>query len=131
MKEVAGKVRPYWSYHCETCLRCMGFCSRKAVEAGHSWGVLLYLILSVPVITFLLGRLHRVFHIVPVTEDAWLGSLVNLFYFWPALFLAYAMFWYLAQLPVFNRFFTLTTLTHYYRRYHDPDTKLKDLKKPS
>jgi len=34
----------------------------------------------------------------------------------------------LLRVPLINRLFTVTTLTHYYRRYHEPDTTLNDLK---
>jgi hypothetical protein len=44
-----------------------------------------------------------------------------------ALILSYLVFWYLIKIPVANTFFTYTTLTHYYRRYHQPETKLKHL----
>jgi hypothetical protein len=37
------------------------------------------------------------------------------------------VFWYLIKIPVVNTVFTFTTLTHYYRRYHQPKTKLKHL----
>ena len=29
-------ARPYWTYSCESCMRCMGYCPEQAVEAGHS-----------------------------------------------------------------------------------------------
>ena len=44
-----------------------------------------------------------------------------------ALILSYLVFWYLIKIPVANTVFTYTTLTHYYRRYHQPETKLKHL----
>jgi hypothetical protein len=33
----------------------------------------------------------------------------------------------LIRIPPINRLFTYTTLTHYYRRYREPETRLKDL----
>jgi ferredoxin len=30
------KIRPYWTYSCESCMRCMAYCPEKAIEAGHS-----------------------------------------------------------------------------------------------
>jgi hypothetical protein len=41
--------------------------------------------------------------------------------------LSYWIFWYLIRFPFFNTFFSVSTLTHYYRRYHQPETKLKRL----
>jgi Pyruvate/2-oxoacid:ferredoxin oxidoreductase delta subunit len=134
MKAAGPKKRPYWTYHCENCLRCMGFCKKKAVEAGHSWAVLLYFIISVPVISYAWMWLHESLSFYPVRSGYWtievayiFSFLLYIIYFLFAVFLSYWIFWHLIQFPVFNKFFSLTTLTHYYRRYHEPDTKLKDL----
>lgn len=48
-------------------------------------------------------------------------------YFLPALFLSYWIFWMLIRVPVINTLFSITTLTHYYRRFHEPDTRLREL----
>ena len=134
MKKIGTKKRPYWTYHCENCLRCMGYCKKKAVEAGHSWAVLLYFITSVPIISFVWVWLHETLSFFPVRNGYFTTEVVYIFnfllyivYFLSAVFLSYWIFWYLIRFPVFNSFFSLTTLTHYYRRYHQPETKLKHL----
>ncbi len=134
MKDIGTKKRPYWTYHCENCLRCMGYCKKKAVEAGHSWAVLLYFITSVPVISYVWAWLHETLKFFPVISGYGTIEVVYIFnflvyiiYFLSAVFLSYWIFWYLIRFPVFNTFFSLTTLTHYYRRYHQPETKLKHL----
>ena len=30
-----SKSRPYWTFACESCMRCMGYCPNKAVEVSH------------------------------------------------------------------------------------------------
>ena len=134
MKDAGAKKRPYWTHHCENCLRCMGYCRKKAVEAGHSWAVLLYFITSVPVISYVWVWLHETLNFFPDISGFWAISVVNIvqflffvIYFLSAVFLSYWIFWYLIRLPVFNTLFSLTTLTHYYRRYHQPQTRLQDL----
>lgn len=134
MKYAGTKKRPYWTYHCENCMRCMGYCSKKAVEAGHSWAVMLYFIISVPVVSYVWMWLHAALDFYPVGYGYWpmevayiFGFLIYIFYFLPAVFLSYWIFWHLIQFPVFNKLFSITTLTHYYRRYHQPDTRLKNL----
>ena len=130
MKSIGKKELPYWTYHCEVCLRCMGYCKKKAVEAGHSWAILLYYLGSVPVISYLVYRMHVMYSAIP-----------KLGYFLPyiaiyfidcitALILSYWVFWYLIKIPPLNTVFTYTTLTRYYRRYHEPETKLKHLAPP-
>ena len=44
-----------------------------------------------------------------------------------AIGIAYPVFHFLLRVGWINRFFTLATFTHYYRRYHEPETTLKDL----
>jgi Pyruvate/2-oxoacid:ferredoxin oxidoreductase delta subunit len=134
MKNAGSKKRPFWTYHCENCMRCMGYCRKKAVEAGHSWAVVLYFITAVPVIAYLWAWLHETMQFYPVISGHWTIEMVYTFnfliyivYFLAAVFLAYRIFWYLIRFPVFNTFFSLTTLTHYYRRYHQPQTKIKNL----
>jgi len=134
MKDAGNKKRPYWTYHCENCLRCMGYCKKKAVEAGHSWAILLYFISSVPVISYVWVWLHGTLNFHPVISGYWAAEVVIIFnfllyivYFLSAVFLSYWIFWHLIQFPVFNKLFSLTTLTHYYRRYHQPETRLKDM----
>lgn len=43
------------------------------------------------------------------------------------LFLSYYIFYWLMKIKPINALFTYTTFTHIYPRYHEPDTKLKDL----
>lgn len=126
-KTGVNRVRPYWTYHCENCLRCMAYCKKKAVEAGHSWAVILYFITSVPVMSSVFMWLHETNASIPVINDNPLLELFNILYFLPALFLSYWLFWQLIRVPMIKAFFSYTTLTHYYRRYHQPDTRLTHL----
>ena len=45
-----------------------------------------------------------------------------------SIFLAYWLLTHLIHVPLINKAFTCTTLTHLYRRYHEPDTALRDIK---
>ncbi len=57
MKKFLGKKRPFWTYHCENCMRCMGYCKQNAIEAGHSWAILQYFFVTIPVVVMLLSWL--------------------------------------------------------------------------
>jgi Pyruvate/2-oxoacid:ferredoxin oxidoreductase delta subunit len=123
------KPRPYWTFSCETCMRCMNYCPEKAIEAGHSWGVLLYFVMTFPVVDWLV---HRLAGLLP-----WLSQVYSTAVgFWVleypykllSIFVAYLLFTLLVRVPLINRLFTVTTLTHYYRRYHEPGTRLRDLR---
>ncbi len=127
MRSVGKKKRPYWTYHCEVCLRCMGYCNKRAVEAGHSWAVLLYFLGSVPLMSYLLFRLNEMHHKIPTLYYVFPYITIYFIDFITALLLSYLVFWYLIRIPLVNTAFTYTTLTHYYRRYHQPETRLKHM----
>ncbi len=118
--------RPYWRYNCESCMRCMAYCPEKAIEAGHSWAILLNYITSVPVSIYLFNWLSATFPAAAVTDKAWLQEVVQLLYVYPSLFLSYYIFSLLIHNSIINKLFTYTTLTHIYRRYHEPDARLED-----
>ena len=42
---------------------------------------------------------------------------------------AYAIFWLLTRIPAVNAVFACTTLTRAYRRYHEPDTGVRELRR--
>jgi hypothetical protein len=60
-------------------------------------------------------------------ENYWLMLLAEALYYIPALFLSYWIFWMLIRIPAVNTLFSVTTLTHYFKRFHDPETRIKDL----
>ncbi len=129
MKKVRGREHPYWTYRCEACMRCMAYCPRRAVLAGHSWTVILYYITAVPAVVYLLSWLKGIYPSIPVVSGYWGQQLVNLPYFFPALFISYFVFWWLLRIPLINKFFSYTTYTYLFRRYHEPGTKAIDMEK--
>lgn len=129
MVERTGQRRPYWTFACESCMRCMAYCPTQAIEAGHSWGVLLAAITFIPIVNWVLnGVIRQIPALADVRGLLWL--LLQYGYILLSFVVAYALFALLLRVPAINRFFTVTTLTHYYRRYHEPDTSLETLSKP-
>ena len=127
MRSVGKKMRPFWTYHCEVCLRCMGYCKKRAVEAGHSWAILLYFLGSIPLISYFLFWLQDKYFKIPTLAYYFPEILIYISDCIAAILLSYLVFWYLNKIPVVNSIFTYSTLTHYYRRYHQPQTKLKHI----
>ena len=119
--------RPFWTYKCESCMRCMGFCPEKAVEAGHSWAALLTYLTMLPFAFFFLKWLGGYIPGVRSLDNPLWQNLLQLIYTYLSLFLSYYLFFALIRFPLVNRLFTYTTLTHLYRRYHEPGTQLKDI----
>ena len=119
--------RPYWTFSCESCMRCMAYCPRQAVEAGHSWGVVLYFLMTVPFGAWAMNRLSAS---VPGlgTLDGEVAQFILQYPYWlVSILLAYAVFTLAIRLKPVNAMFTYTTLTHFYRRYHQRGTRLGDL----
>jgi Pyruvate/2-oxoacid:ferredoxin oxidoreductase delta subunit/flavodoxin len=129
MKNFMGKKRPFWTYHCENCMRCMGYCKQNAIEAGHSWAILQSFFVTIPVVAKLLSWLTISTGLSFEIKNYWLWLLVDTLYFLPALFLSYWLFWMLIRIPVVNSIFSVSTLTHYFKHYHEPETRLKHLVK--
>lgn len=127
MKGPPDRPRPYWTSDCENCMRCMGHCPTQAVEAGHSWAVILYFITAIPVVTGLLAWLRGMWPVIPEIQGYWTAQAVNFLYFWPAVISCYHGFWWSLRVPWIRRLFTVTTLTHVYRRYRHPEIGLTDL----
>ena len=128
LKMRGAPPRPYWTWACESCMRCMNFCPERAIEAGHSWAVALFCLAHLSLVAWLFGALAHVTGFVAPTSPwtlFWTKYSLQLL----ALAVAYAGFWWLIRVPLFNRLFAWTTLTRWYRRYHEPQTTLQDLTK--
>jgi len=119
--------RPYWKYNCEDCLRCLNYCRQKAVEAGHSWAVLLYFIGGVRVSSYIFKFIATTYPQISYIKNYWTLEIVNSIYYYPAFIFAYFIFFHLIRIKPINTLFTFTTLTHFYRRYNEPETSLRDL----
>lgn len=119
--------RPYWKYNCEDCLRCMNFCEQNAVEAGHSWALILYFIGTFSLSSHIFQFLIPYFPWLDFLKSWYTLEIVNAVYYYPAYFIAYYIFFELIRWKPLNHLFTFTTLTHFFKRYHEPNTNLNDL----
>ena len=105
----------------------MNYCEEKAVEAGHSWAVILYFIgtfsLSVYIFAFVAQYLPQINYL----KNIYTLEIVDALYYYPAYFIAYYIFFVIIRWKPLNTLFTWTTLTHVFSRYHEPETTLADL----
>lgn len=122
-----GERRPYWTYLCAGCMRCMGFCPAAAVEAGHSWMFLLVYLVSAPFGVYLLLLLLPGAAGSRWVENEWVSFFLNYPFALAVAAAGYLVFWALVGWRPINRLFAYTTLTRIYRRYHEPGTSLSDL----
>ena len=119
--------RPFWKYNCESCMRCAAFCPKNAIEAGHSWAVILYYISVIPFSVYLLSWLDNFIPGITRLQGGWIEEALSLLYFYPAIFISYYIFNLFIKIPIVNRLFTITTFTHFWGRYREPDTRLKQI----
>jgi ferredoxin len=119
---------PFWTYHCEACLRCMGFCKQHAVEASHLWLTVLILatmLLSAEPLGHAATALLGVHLVLP--EVVW--ELVGIALSFPVIVLLYYVFFGMQRVRLLRLALSYATWTRYFkRRYHDPETDLKQLR---
>jgi ferredoxin len=122
----SGSRQPYWTFHCQSCMRCMAYCPTRAVEASHLLGVGAYLLAgAIPTTAFLAWLAVRIPVLALLSRmPGWVVESVDALV---VIGLGYPVFHLLLRIGWINRFFTHATLTHYYRRYHEPGTTIKDL----
>ena len=65
-------------------MRCMGYCKKKAVEAGHSWAFLQYFIVTIPVIKMITSWLMENTGFTFEIQNYWVAILFETIYFLPA-----------------------------------------------
>jgi len=107
----------------------MAYCPRQAIEAGHSGGALLYFATTIPVSVYLLNWAIGAVPALAALDNGVVRWLIEYPYRLATFFFAYLLFTWLVRIPAVNALFTYTTLTHFYRRYHEPGTKMKDLER--
>lgn len=121
--------RPYWTYHCESCMRCMAYCPRRAVDASLPMGVLFFLVpASWPLHTWLAQWLsEQVPALTPLWQNELFWWLAWGLYFAAVAVALYAVQSLLLRFRAGNAFFAFTTPTRWYKRYHEPATPLRAL----
>ena len=121
----SNKSRPYWTFACESCMRCMGYCPSKAVEVSHSFAIVLYFVTTLPVSFYVLNGLSN---ILAIDLNVFLVKvLLDYICILVSFFVTYHILSWLIKVPLLNKLCTYTTFTNLYRRYHEPDTALKDI----
>jgi Pyruvate/2-oxoacid:ferredoxin oxidoreductase delta subunit len=125
------RPRPFWTFTCESCMRCMGYCPKEAVQAGHSWAVILYFITVIPFAQYLLNQVVGILPGAQAIRGTWVMTVAQYPFFLLSLMGAYALFCLVTRIPAVNAVFAYTTLTRAYRRYHEPDTGEKEMRRKS
>jgi ferredoxin len=125
-----GRIpRPFWTFKCESCMRCMNYCPTKSIEASYPLVFAMIYLSQVPIAYLFLNWLGQQVPVIASLKDTWIEQILSYPYILLSFALVYLGFDLLTRIPFVNRMLTLLTPTHYYNRYHEPDTRLKDFHK--
>lgn len=108
-------------------MHCMAFCPEKAIEASHSWAVVLFKLLTISISAWLAHRYGPRLPIFLQGDYRWINRIIDLVYIYLGLIVSYYAFYFLTRIPTINSLFTYTTLTYFYRRYHEPGVHSFDI----
>lgn len=127
MRGAKPKV-PFWTYRCEACLRCMGYCKQRAVEASHLW-LIAVILATMPFTEEPLRRAAAALAGAPLELPGPVWDLAGIALTFPAILLLYRVFFWMQRVRPLRIAFTYTSWTRAFRRrYHDPETELKQLR---
>lgn len=121
------RPRPYWTFRCESCMRCMGYCPQHAIEASQPLMALMY-VAAIPCGAILLAWLTVQLPALDAFGSRPAVLVLAIPYAFLVYWLTHRIVSLLTRVRLFNTLFTFTTLTHWYRRYHEPDTTVCELK---
>ncbi len=112
------KERPYWTWKCVSCMRCINICPQTAIQANYFYEILLYLIMAwyplsklVPIVKPLL---IEKFGFLMGKTILWSGCFT---FYILLLILVYYLLFYLLKSKTINNLFSVTSFTKYYGRY--------------
>ena len=122
---VLSNGRPFWKLSCESCMKCMNYCPKRAIETAHSFFFILLFALILFINPFLSEK------VVALVNRHLSGSgvayeVLDFIVEWGVAIMLYVMGYrlmhWLSQYRFFNRLITVTSLTHwrFWRRYRAP-----------
>ena len=123
--KMIGK-KPYWTFACEACNRCICYCPKKAIEASYHL-LFIWILLTITYSSLQILHISSYFtDLGPFTLN--IRKFIEVVLIFPILSIVYFAFNMLMRIPLLETLITWTSPTHYYHRYKEPDTKIKDFK---
>lgn len=119
--------RPYWSFYCESCMRCMNICPPQAIETAHTMAALMIAITSSIPVSIFLNRLLAGSGVEMTGVGFWsVEQIISWLLTLAIIYVVYALLFALLRNPWINRIFVYTSLTFYWARYKAPGIGIKD-----
>ena len=100
--------RPFWTFNCESCMRCMSFCNKKAIETAHGFFIGI-MILNSSVILLLFYKYFNIYFFEIKNEV--LKFIIEPIIMLSALAVTYRITHYLMRFRFFERMMVFTSLT--------------------
>ena len=120
--------RPYWTFSCEVCLRCMNVCPKRSIQTSQIYAAAVIWAVGA-FFGWLVARAPWWRAVAAVPGAGWLANLaaytaVTV----PLLFVGYWLFFQATRWRPANAAFVYSSLTKYFGRYLAPGVKARDFK---
>lgn len=129
---VMSHNRPFWKLTCESCMKCMNYCPKRAIETAHSFFFILLFGIIYLVNPFLSKQvMYLVDRFISGSGAAY--ELINTIVSWSLAVLLYVIGYrimhYLSKYRSFNRLIAYTSFTYwkFWRRYKAPPEVVKTI----
>ena len=114
--------RPYWTFACHNCMRCMSRCPEDAIQGAQGWLLFYAWLAGLPVAAVVVAGLG--------VSAGWASGPVQLLvgFGWivAAVWVAYGLLWLGLGVPGLRVVLGRATLTRWYRRYRGPGHRLPE-----
>lgn len=111
--------RPFWSYNCESCMRCMNLCPKHSIQTAHLFVTLVIVMFSFLPVSIWLANWAKGMN--PGLFPDFL-NFFNGFFSWvfhiSVLFLVYRLCSYFIRVRVVNKLLMYGSLTKYWKRFY-------------
>ncbi|MDY0341905.1 MAG: 4Fe-4S binding protein, partial [Coriobacteriia bacterium] len=115
--------RPYWSYRCQNCMRCMSNCPTDAIQGGQSWLLFYMWLVSLPAGAWAAPVLLDAMGITGGVISGIVQLVISYIWIVAAVWGAYGLLWLGLFVPGVRIVLSRTTLTRHFRRYRGPDVR--------
>lgn len=117
--------RCYWTYKCESCMKCMNICPHRAIETAHGFVIGISFFISFIVLTGIYNLLN-IKQFISMFFSSGIKEIVHFIFEWSIFLLLFFFFYrimhHLIRFRFFERLVVLSSLTKYkfWRRYSPP-----------
>jgi len=112
--------RPYWTFACHNCMRCMSRCPEDAIQGAQGWLLFYAWLAGLPVAAALAAAVTTALGVSSGWTSGTIRLLVGFGWIVAAVWVAYGLLWLGLGVPGLRSVLGRATLTRWYRRYRGP-----------